>query len=185
MFLIMRWARARESRSVFLANVHMLMEAYWNQDFAAVLKSGDLVSADGMPLVWMLRRLGTHNQDRVAGMDVFLRLSELAQQSQVKIFFLGSQTEILRRIKTKLEQQFPKLQIAGMESLPFRPLTQTEDINITKLINQSGAGLLFVCLGCPKQELWIAQHKLDILPHLSHLAMLDVFEVGDSNTSRC
>lgn len=159
MFLIMRWARARESRSVFLANVHMLMEAYWNKDFAAVLKNGDLVSSDGMPLVWMLRRLGIHNQDRVAGMDVFLRLCELAQQSQVKVFFLGSQKKILEKIKEKLEQEFPVLQIAGMEDLPFKPLSKQEDEALVEKVNQSQAGLIFVCLGCPKQEIWISQHQ--------------------------
>ncbi|BAU66929.1 putative UDP-N-acetyl-D-mannosaminuronic acid transferase [Stanieria sp. NIES-3757] len=159
MFLIMRWARARESRSVFLANVHMLMEAYWNKDFAAVLKSGDLVSSDGMPLVWMLRKLGIYNQDRIAGMDVFLRLCELAQQSQVKVFFLGSQKKILEKIKQKLEREFPVLQIAGMEDLPFRPLSKQEDEALVEKVNQSQAGLIFVCLGCPKQEIWISQHQ--------------------------
>lgn len=161
-FLMLKWARIRESRSVFLANVHMIMEAYWNQNFARVLEGADLVSTDGMPLVWMLRKLGIHNQNRVAGMDVFLNLCELAQQSQISVFFVGSHTAILQKIKKRLEQEFPLLQIAGMEALPFRTLAeviQTEDGELIQKINKSGAGFLFVCLGCPKQEFWISHHQ--------------------------
>ncbi len=161
-FLMLKWARIRESKSVCLANVHMIMEAYWNQSFARILESADLVSPDGMPLVWMLRKLGIYNQNRVAGMDVFLNLCELAQQSQISVFFVGSHTATLEKIKQRLEQEFPALQVAGMEALPFRPLAdviKTEDEEIIKKINQSGAGLLFVCLGCPKQEFWISRHQ--------------------------
>jgi N-acetylglucosaminyldiphosphoundecaprenol N-acetyl-beta-D-mannosaminyltransferase len=157
--LILKWAKARESRSVCLANVHMLMEAYWDENFARVLDKADLVSSDGMPLVWMLRGLGVYNQNRVAGMDVFLSLCDLSQQSHISIFFVGSQPSILERIKEKIEKEFPLLKIAGMESLPFRPLTKQEDKALITKINQSKAGLVFVCLGCPKQEFWIAKHQ--------------------------
>jgi N-acetylglucosaminyldiphosphoundecaprenol N-acetyl-beta-D-mannosaminyltransferase len=161
-FLMLKWARIRESRSVCLANVHMIMEAYKDQSFAQVLESADLVSPDGMPLVWMLRKLGISDQNRVAGMDVFLNLCELAQQSKISVFFLGSHTAILEKIKEKLAREFPALQVAGMEALPFRPLAdviETEDKEVVHKINQSGAGLLFVCLGCPKQEFWISRHQ--------------------------
>lgn len=157
-FLILRWARARESRIVCLANVHMLMEAHWHPEFASVLAAADLVSPDGMPLVWMLRKMGKRSQDRVAGMDVFLRLCQLSSQSGVSPFFLGSQSEVLERMRKKLEREFPNLKIAGMEPLPFRPLSPTEDQALIEKINASGAGLVLVCLGCPKQEYWMLQH---------------------------
>jgi N-acetylglucosaminyldiphosphoundecaprenol N-acetyl-beta-D-mannosaminyltransferase len=158
-FLILKWARARASKIVCLANVHMLMEAYWNQAFASVLNSVDLVAPDGMPLVWMLKQMGVYSQDRVAGLDLFLRLCELGQLSQTSIFFLGSHEVVLERMRRRLKHEFPKLKIAGMEPLPFRPLTPTEDNEIVQKINGSGAGLLFVCLGCPKQEYWMLQHQ--------------------------
>jgi N-acetylglucosaminyldiphosphoundecaprenol N-acetyl-beta-D-mannosaminyltransferase len=157
-FLILKWARLRESKTVCLANVHMLMESYWHQDFAKVLKSADLVTPDGMPLVWMLRKLGAYNQDRVAGMDVFVRLCELSSFSKIGIFFVGSEKAVLEQMKTRLEAEFPHLQIVGMEPLPFRPLTSAEDEALIEKINSSGAGLVFVCLGCPKQEYWMAEH---------------------------
>ncbi|BAZ02163.1 WecB/TagA/CpsF family glycosyl transferase [Tolypothrix tenuis PCC 7101] len=156
---ILKWAIARESKTVCVANVHMLMEAHWNPEFARVLKNADVVTPDGMPLVWMMRRMGASSQDRVAGMDILQGLCKLAQRQNVSVFFLGSQTEILARMRQRLEQEFPNLKIAAMEALPFRPLTETEDADLIKKINKSGAGLVFVSLGCPKQENWMAQHK--------------------------
>jgi N-acetylglucosaminyldiphosphoundecaprenol N-acetyl-beta-D-mannosaminyltransferase len=157
--LMLKWAKLRESKVVCLANVHMLMEAYRNRDFALVLDKADLVSPDGMPLVWMLRRMGISNQNRVAGMDVFLKLCELSPLNQVRIFFLGSEPAILDAIRHKLRLEFPQLKIAGMESLPFRPLTMSEDEALMERINRSGAGLVLVCLGCPKQEVWMNRHQ--------------------------
>ncbi|MGI2905523.1 WecB/TagA/CpsF family glycosyltransferase [Tolypothrix sp. VBCCA 56010] len=156
---ILRWAIARESKTVCVANVHMLMEAHWNPEFASVLNNADIITPDGMPLVWMMRLLGVRYQDRVAGMDIFLALCKLAQTQNVSVFFAGSQPDILSLMQKRLEQEFPKLKIAGMEPLPFRPLTETEDKALIKMINNSGAGLVFVSLGCPKQEKWMAQHQ--------------------------
>lgn len=157
--LIIEWARLRQSKMVCLANVHMLIEAYWNEKFASILKKADLISSDGMPLVWMLKLMGVYNQDRVAGMDVFLQLCQLTPECGVSIFFLGSEPQVLKKIEEKIKLEFPKIQIAGMESLPFRPLTVAEDTDLIERINNSGAGVLLVCLGCPKQETWIAHHQ--------------------------
>lgn len=156
---ILKWAIARESKTVCVANVHMLMEAHWNSEFASVLKSADIVTPDGMPLVWMMRQMGAHYQDRVAGMDIFLALCQQAQVQNISVFCVGSQNEILSRMRKKLEQEFPRLKIAAMEPLPFRPLTETEDQALINKINSSGAGVVLVSLGCPKQENWMAQHK--------------------------
>lgn len=156
---ILQWALARESKTVCVANVHMLMEAYWNSEFGNILKSADIVTPDGMPLVWMMRQMGARQQDRVAGMDIMLGVCELAQAKNVSVFFLGSQNEILSRMGKRLEQEFPKLKIAAMEPLPFRPLTESEDEALITKIHSSGAGLVLVSLGCPKQEKWMAQHK--------------------------
>ncbi|MBO3457623.1 WecB/TagA/CpsF family glycosyltransferase [Aetokthonos hydrillicola Thurmond2011] len=155
---ILRWASARESKSVCVANVHMLMEAYWSPDFAMVLQNADLVTPDGMPLVWMMRLLGARHQDRVAGMDLLQGLCKVAETQEISIFCVGSQSEILSRMKKRLEQEYPRLKIAAMEPLPFRPLTREEDDALIQRINSSGAGLVLVSLGCPKQEHWMAQH---------------------------
>ena len=157
-FLILKWARLRASKIVCLANVHMIMEAYWSQKFSSILKQADLVISDGMPLVWTLKLMGVLSQQRVAGMDLFLRLCHVASLCDMGIFFVGSHAEVLARIRARLKQEYPNLKIAGMEPLPFRPLTQSEDRALVHKINQSSAGVVLVCLGCPKQEYWMAQH---------------------------
>lgn len=156
---MINWAKSRLSKVVCVANVHMLIEAHQNSSFASVLTNADLVTPDGMPLVWMLRLMGATQQNRVAGLDVLAALCQRSEVEQVSIFFLGSQVAILERIKARLKQDYADLKIAGMESLPFRSLTQAEDEAVVQMLNDSGAGLVFVSLGCPKQEAWMAAHK--------------------------
>ena len=159
---ILDWGSERLSKVVCVANVHMLIEAYWQPELCSVLQNADLVTPDGMPLVWMMKLLGASQQDRVAGMDILLALGKLAPEQNVKVFFLGSESKILDKMRLKLEQQFPQLQIAGMEPLPFRPLTTQENAVVIEQINQSGAGIVLVSLGCPKQEHWMNEHKSKI-----------------------
>lgn len=157
--LITRWARKRSAKAVCVANVHMLMEAHTNPEFAEVLHQADLVTPDGMPLVWVMKWLTRQRQDRVAGMDLLLALCQRLSAENVSVFFLGSEQSTLDRMRRRLHCDFPDLIIAGMKPLPFRPQTVEEDEAILQMVNQSGAGVLFVSLGCPKQEYWINQHK--------------------------
>jgi len=157
--LMLQWAKSFSSKVVCIANVHMLIEAYRNPDFANVLKGADLVAPDGMPLVWMLKLMGVKHQDRVAGMDVLLALCKAACSEDLSIFFLGSQTTVLKKMRERLEKDFPTLRIAGMEPLPFRPMTEAEEAAIVQTLNDSKAGFVLVALGCPKQETWMTQHR--------------------------
>lgn len=157
--MILHWANKRKSKAVCVANVHMLMEAYSNPKFASVLEEADLVTPDGMPLVWLMNLVGNHRQDRVAGMDILVAICERISAKNTSVFFLGSEPEVLERMRQRLNDEFPNLRIAGMEAPPFRPLTPEEDEAIVQKINHSGAGIVFVSLGCPKQELWINQHR--------------------------
>ncbi|MGF1601104.1 MAG: WecB/TagA/CpsF family glycosyltransferase [Thermosynechococcaceae cyanobacterium] len=156
---IMVWAKERRSKSVCVANTHMLIEAYRNPDFSSVLQNADMVTPDGMPLVWMMKTMGALQQDRVAGMDIFTALCQAAPREQVSIFLLGSQSDILGRMQTRLQREFPNLDIAGVEPLPFRPMTPAEDSALIERVNASGAGIVFLALGCPKQEAWIDVHR--------------------------
>jgi N-acetylglucosaminyldiphosphoundecaprenol N-acetyl-beta-D-mannosaminyltransferase len=156
---IVKWAVSRESRTVCVANVHMLMEAHWHPDFREILQRADLVTPDGAPLVWMMRLLGARKQDRVAGLDILAGVCELAQATNVSLFFVGSQAGVLWLMRNRLEKEYPHLKIAAMEPLPFRPLTIEEDAVLVQKINDSGAGIVLVSLGCPKQERWMAQHR--------------------------
>ncbi|MDX2098947.1 MAG: WecB/TagA/CpsF family glycosyltransferase [Leptolyngbyaceae cyanobacterium bins.59] len=156
---ILDWAGQGLSRMVCVANVHMLIEASYNNAFASVLRQADLVTPDGMPLVWMMRLLGTRKQDRVAGMDIFLSLCKEAPDRNISIFLLGSQESILERMQQRLQQEFPNLKVAGAEPLPFGQLTSEDNQKAIDTIHASGASLVFLSLGCPKQEAWMAEHQ--------------------------
>jgi N-acetylglucosaminyldiphosphoundecaprenol N-acetyl-beta-D-mannosaminyltransferase len=157
--LILDWANSRQSKMVCVANVHMLMEAHWKPLFARVLADADLRTPDGMPLVWMMQLLGVAKPERVAGMDIFQALCQKAQKKDLSVFFVGSEPEILDQIRDRLHRDFPNLHIAGMAPLPFKPLPITIDRDLVQTINNSGARLVFVSLGCPKQEHWMHQHR--------------------------
>lgn len=157
--VMMQWAKAHLSKMVCVSNVHMLMEGHWEREFAQVLRKADLLTPDGMPLVWMTRLMKGQPQDRVAGMELLLALCERAQAAGVSLFFLGSTPETLSQIRQQLAKDFPSLQVVGMVSPPFRELSAEEDEAIATQINESGAGLVFVSLGCPKQERWMGEHR--------------------------
>jgi N-acetylglucosaminyldiphosphoundecaprenol N-acetyl-beta-D-mannosaminyltransferase len=155
---MVNWAGDRLSKIVCVANVHMLIEGY-RTDLKSVLHNADLLTPDGMPLVWMLRFMGAKNPDRVAGLDILKATCKSAQQKGISVLFLGSRYHILERIRNQLKIDFPNLKVAGLEPLPFRPLTSEEDHELIQKINDSGAGIVFVSLGCPKQEYWMHQHR--------------------------
>jgi N-acetylglucosaminyldiphosphoundecaprenol N-acetyl-beta-D-mannosaminyltransferase len=156
---ILQWSKRNLSKVVCVANVHMLTEASWDARLADVLQEADMVTPDGMPLVWMIQLLKRSHQDRVAGMDLMQAVCRKAEADGVGVFFLGSEEGILAKMRSRLDQEFPNLRLLGMESLPFRPLTAAEDAAVIDRVNQSGAGVVFLSLGCPKQEFWMAQHQ--------------------------
>jgi N-acetylglucosaminyldiphosphoundecaprenol N-acetyl-beta-D-mannosaminyltransferase len=156
---ILAWAQDYQSKMVCVANVHMLIEAWRNPDFADMLRNADLVTPDGIPLVWMIKQMGVKQAERVAGMDIFQTACKKASIAQTSIFLLGSKPEVLDKICKRLKNEFPMLKIAGTQSPPFAPLSPNADMSIVQTINASGAGIVFVSLGCPKQELWMAQHR--------------------------
>jgi N-acetylglucosaminyldiphosphoundecaprenol N-acetyl-beta-D-mannosaminyltransferase len=156
---IIGWARGRESRAVVAANVHVLMEGYDDPGFRSAMSTVDLVTPDGMPLVWTLRRLGLPSQTRVYGPDLTLCVCEAAARENLPVGIYGGTGEALQALQKSYRTRFPRLQIAYAHSPPFRPLTAEEDETVVRAINESGACILLVGLGCPKQERWVAEHR--------------------------
>ncbi len=156
---VVAWAQAGESRTVCAASVHMVMEAHDDPDFAAVVNAADLVTPDGMPVVWALRLLGQPDQTRVCGPDLTLEVCRLASERSLLVGFYGAQEIVLQTLTARLQQQFPGLAIAYACSPPFRPLDEAEQAATLQEIRASGARILFVGLGCPRQEHWMAQHR--------------------------
>ena len=157
--IILDWSTRRESRYVCAANVHMLMEAYDSPMYSQIVNSADLVTPDGMPLVWMMRLKGQRDQQRVYGPTLMLHILEAAARENISVGFYGSSPEVLQALTAKLYDRFPNLKVAYSFSPPFRDMTPDEDASAVNEINQSGARILFVGLGCPKQEEWMAEHR--------------------------
>lgn len=156
---IIEWARKRESRYVCVANTHSVIEALDNPRFREVMINSDLSTPDGMPLVWGLKLLGRSNATRIYGPDLTLEVCRAAAESGVPIALYGGKPETLARMTAALRDRFPDIDIRCSISPPFRPLTPQEDESYTRQLSESGAGIVFVGIGCPKQELWMAAHR--------------------------
>ncbi len=157
--LILGLARKRESYYVCVANVHMVMEAYDDAEFRQIVNAADLVTPDGMPLVWVMRLQGLRQQERVYGPALTQFVLEAANREGIPVGFYGSTPQTLEKLKRNVQQRYPSLKIAYLYAPPFRPLTPEEDEEVVRAINDSGTRILFVGLGCPKQERWMAAHK--------------------------
>lgn len=154
---IWQLAKRRQSGYVGICNAHSVVTAAHDPAFAAALAGSNMNTPDGAPVAWMMRKLGYANQQRINGPDLMLRYCALASQRDESIFLYGASNETLSLLQKRLERDWPTLKIAGAYSPPFRPLSAREDADITQLINDSGAGTVWVSLGCPKQELWMAK----------------------------
>lgn len=149
-------ASKRQSQYACVANVHMLVEGHQNKAFGNIVSDADIITPDGKPLVWALNLLKGIKQERVAGMDLLPDLLKEASQRNIAVYFYGGTQVMLDKTSQYLKKHYPHLSIAGSYSPPFRPLSEGEEEAIVNTINQSGAGLVFVILGCPKQERWMA-----------------------------
>ena len=162
---IIKIAKSRMGNAyVCVANVHMLTIARGSRLFGETLKNATLVVPDGMPLVWTQRLKGNQNAERVCGPDLMLELCQLASADNLSIYLLGGSVSTLQLLSTKLSTLFPRLKIAGSHSPEMLPEQPMLDMDLVQKINDSGASMLFVGLGCPKQEYWCATHAPSLLP---------------------
>ena len=151
------WACSGESRYVCVCNAHSLVTATQDAAFADALQRADMATPDGAPVAWMMRRLGQHGQGRISGPDLMWRYCAAVAGSDEGIFLYGATPQTLDLLEQALRLAFPGLRICGKRSPPFRALTADEEQQDVDLINASGAGVVWVSLGCPKQELWMAR----------------------------
>jgi N-acetylglucosaminyldiphosphoundecaprenol N-acetyl-beta-D-mannosaminyltransferase len=156
---VIGWAKSRESRYVCIANVHMVMASQDSLSFRQIVNTADLVTPDGMPLVWMLRLKGELSQPRVYGPTLMLHVLESAECDGIPVGFYGGAPEVLESLVKRMRMRYKNLDIAFFYSPPFRAMSAEEDASIVEQINRSGARILFVGLGCPKQEIWMAEHR--------------------------
>ena len=142
------------------APVHVLILAVRNADFGVKINRFDIVAPDGQPVRWSLRLL-QHIKlpDRVYGPETMLRLCQKAAEEGVGIYLYGSRPAVIEKLNANLKNRFPSLRIVGYEAPPFRPLTREEDTQVIGRINGSGAGIVFIGLGCPLQEDFAYEHR--------------------------
>lgn len=176
---ILNLERTGRNARIHAANVHMVMEAVDDPAFREVVNTADLVTPDGMPLVWALKLLGVSNAERVYGPTLTLRVCAAAASEGIPIGLYGGTPESLEEFKAFLHHEFPGIQIACAIAPPFRPPTPEEDAADTQQILDSGARILFVGIGCPKQEWWMYRHR-DRLP----VVMLGVGAAFDFHSGR-
>ena len=156
---VVQWAREERSAYVCVASVHMVMEAFDSVPFRRVVNGADLVTPDGRPLVWALKALGVKRASQVRGTDLTTHIIEQATREQIPIGLYGGTPELLEKFVRVLKARYPEIQVVCQIAPPFRPLTPEEDEAVIQEIDRSGARILFVGIGCPKQENWMAAHK--------------------------
>jgi len=144
---------------VCFSTVHMIMESHDNPEYGAKVNAADLVIPDGMPLVWMQKLQKEKRAARVRANDLMIMLCAYAEKNDLSVGFYGGQQSVIDAILERAKNDFPKLKIAYAFSPPFRPLTEAEDARITEEINEAKSDILFMGLGCPKQENWMAAHR--------------------------
>lgn len=144
---------------ICVSNVHTTVMAFRDKEYRKVQNSAAMALPDGQPLSIVSRMRGYRQAQRVPGPDLMPEILELSQEKGYRHYFYGSTEHTLEKLKNVLQARYPKLKIAGMYAPPFRPLTQEEDEEDVRRINDSGADFVWVALGAPKQEKWMYEHK--------------------------
>jgi N-acetylglucosaminyldiphosphoundecaprenol N-acetyl-beta-D-mannosaminyltransferase len=158
--LIIEAARAPRPFAVAAQPVHGITTAWLDRSYGAVLNAIDLVAPDGQPVRWALNLIHRANlTDRVYGPFLTLSVCAAAEREGLPVFLYGTTDEVLEKLRASLRERHPKLTIAGTLAPPFRPLTEAEESAHVQAIRDSGAKILFVGLGCPRQERWVLKHR--------------------------
>jgi N-acetylglucosaminyldiphosphoundecaprenol N-acetyl-beta-D-mannosaminyltransferase len=175
------WIRLHNAcRYIAVTDMHSLMQAQHSQSFKKVLHGADLVVPDGFPLAWLGRRRGFALRRRVYGPELMERFCQETAARGHRHFLYGGAPGVAEDLAARLASHFPGLQIAGAYCPPFRPLTEAEDRQVVSLINTARADIVWVGLGAPKQERWMAEH----CGRLSASVLVGVGAAFDFHTGR-
>lgn len=152
------WVKTGERNYVCVTGVHGIMESQRDEILRQIHNRAGMVTPDGMPLVWISQVKGHRIVSRVYGPDLLLAVCERSIMTGARHFLFGGAEGVPQRLASVLQSRFPGLHIAGALSPPFRPLTQEEQASTLRKINASKADILWVGLGTPKQERWMAEN---------------------------
>jgi len=158
--LVISTAKARRPMCVTHLAVHGLIEGSRDTALRSMLNAFDIVAPDGQPVRHALNRVyGTMLKDSCTGPEFTLRVCERAAEEDVGVYLYGGRREVVEAMRDNLVARFPRLSVAAAEPSAFRPLTEEEDAALTKRVNESGAAIVFIGLGCPLQERFAYAHK--------------------------
>lgn len=158
--VILSAAKRHQGALVTALAAHGVVEAANNPSLNAIINEYDMVTPDGQPVRLALNALHSSKlATRVAGPDLMLLVCERAASEGVSIYLYGSSEHVVKTLKAKLTARFPDLEVAGCEPSLFRPITTRESEELAGRINASGAGVVFIGLGCPLQEKFSYQHR--------------------------
>jgi len=144
---------------VAVTPVNCLLWARKNQKLREIYNSADIVTADGVPLIWASRLLNNPIRGRVTGLDLLPEFSKVAAEKQHKFFLLGASDRVAEQLADRLKEKYPALQIVGTYSPPFVATFSDEENNkMVDMVNRSGADVLWVSLTAPRQDYWIFEH---------------------------
>jgi N-acetylglucosaminyldiphosphoundecaprenol N-acetyl-beta-D-mannosaminyltransferase len=177
---ISTWIETGSRQYVSVCTVHTVMECQRDKAVRQAVNGAGLATPDGMPLVWLSQWKSKHPVNRVYGPDLMLALGELSAARGYTHYFYGGMAGIPDLLATTLQTRFPGLKIAGAHSPPFRPLTTAEEAEIIRQINRAGPDIVWVGLGTPKQDLWMAAHR----NRLSAPVLIGVGAAFDFHTGR-
>jgi N-acetylglucosaminyldiphosphoundecaprenol N-acetyl-beta-D-mannosaminyltransferase len=156
---VVHWAREGESRTLSASSVNNVIEARDDAAFLGAMNRMDLVTPDGMPLVWGLKLLGVTDASRTYGPTLTQALFGRAEREGIPVGLYGGHPDVLRELLDKISERWPRLEVAYHCSPPFRTLSMAEESEIVREINASGAKIIFIGLGAPKQDLWMDRQK--------------------------
>lgn len=154
-----RWASEDGKRYVCTCPVYTLMMCREQPNVHDAVDSADMVTADGMPIVWLQRRLNVRNAERVYGPDLLLALCEATANMDISHYFWGGLPGVPDALIAKLTERFPDLKVVGATAPPMTEVDAQPDVSAVERLNASGAHIIWVGLGSPKQDLWMALHR--------------------------
>lgn len=157
---VIRAARERRGLAVSALAVHGLMTGVLDSEHRYRLNHFDVLTPDGHPVRWALNFLHhARLRERVYGPNLTLAVCSRAEEEGLAVYFYGSTQPVLEKLKSFVEKKFPRLRVVGIEPSKFRRLTLDEKQNLASRIHESGAAIVFVGLGCPRQEVWAFEFR--------------------------
>lgn len=142
-----------------VANVHTTVTAFEDKEYLRIQNGGIMAIPDGGPLSFLGRKRGYSSMERTTGPALMQEIFELSKKKNYRHYFYGSTEQTLERLKSELKKRYPDLEVVGMYSPPFRELTREEDEEVIKAINRTKPDFVWIGLGAPKQEVWMAKHQ--------------------------